>query len=368
MSRSINGAENQQLENAAAGASASTPPGIVAQLGAKDGETGQPTGPAIAIKPWDPNTPYLAAMKTAGPDASYNTYLKQRKDFTAAPAFYLDCADYLLQNNHRDLGVRVLTDIPALKLESPELLRIAAARLRQIGEFDLAVDLYEKTLAMRAEEPQSYRDLALALADRAGSVDPASTDSAALDRAATDYSRSLDLLNQVVLRQPDQRFPGVEVIAMEEANRIIAQAAALGKNHAITNPIDPRLLKLMDLDLRVIMSWDTPDTDIDLWVTEPSGEKCMYNHNRTTIGGMLSNDITQGYGPEEYNLRKAMPGTYNIQANFYGSHSQALMGPTTIHATVITHWGRPDEKRQSLTVRLTDNKEVVDLGLVTVKP
>ena len=48
------------------------------------------------------------------------------------------------------------------------------------------------------------------------------------------------------------------------------------------------------------MSWDADATDMDLHVVEPSGEEAFYSHNRTTIGGLVSRDFTQGYGPEEY--------------------------------------------------------------------
>jgi hypothetical protein len=34
---------------------------------------------------------------------------------------------------------------------------------------------------------------------------------------------------------------------------------------------------------------------------------------------------------------------YTIETNDYGSRSQKLMGPVTVQATVITHFGRPDE-------------------------
>ena len=37
-----------------------------------------------------------------------------------------------------------------------------------------------------------------------------------------------------------------------------------------------------------------------------------------------------------------------------------------MQATVITNFGRPDEKRQALTLRLKDNKQVVDIGTVTL--
>jgi hypothetical protein len=43
------------------------------------------------------------------------------------------------------------------------------------------------------------------------------------------------------------------------------------------------------------------------------------------------------------------------------------MGPVTVQATVITHFGRPDERRESLTLRLADQKEPVQIGKVTIR-
>jgi Ca-activated chloride channel homolog len=72
---------------------------------------------------------------------------------------------------------------------------------------------------------------------------------------------------------------------------------------------------------------------------------------------MISKDFTTGYGPEEYLVRRALAGDYRIKANFYGSNAPTLTGPTTVQATVITHFGRPTEKRRALTLRLTEKPE-----------
>ncbi len=328
---------------------------------------------AIAIKPWDPNTPYLAAMKAVAPEKAYDVYLEQRKANAKSPAFYFDCADYLVKIGQRELGVRVLTDIVELELHDARLLRVAAHRLNQIGQRELAIDLFGKVLKLRPEEPQSYRDLALSLADRGdatmllawAAVDSAMPAQRSVDSALADYVRSLELLNKVVLGNWP-RFPEVELPVLMEANAIAAKAQRLPGVHDFHNPLAARLQKNLDLDVRVVMTWDADQTDIDLWVTEPSGEKCYYGHNRTVIGGLLSHDFTDGYGPEEYCLRKLMPGKYVIQANYYGSRQQELTGPATVQATVITNFGRRNEKRQALTLRLKDVKQIVDVGTVTL--
>ena len=316
---------------------------------------------SIEIAPWDPATPYLAAMKAAGPAKAYAAYLAERDRYGSSPAFYLDCAGHLLGIGKRALAVRVLTSILDLKLEEPRLLRVVAHRLQQMGELDLAIELFEQVLRLRPEEPQSPRDLALAHAARG---DAARAGMASPSAVSSDYLQALELFNTIVLGEWDGRFSQIEVVALMDANRLIAIMERDRLPSLDRVALDPRLRKDLDVDVRIILTWDTDDTDLDLWVTEPTGEKCDYSHNRTAIGGMVSDDFTDGYGPEEYLVRRAPPGIYRIQANFYGSRSASLIGPTTAQATVITHFGRPEEDRRTLTLRLTDAKEVVDIGSV----
>ena len=271
----------------------------------------------------------------------------------------------------------MLTSVAELKLEDARLLRVLAHRLAQVDELDMAIELFDRVRRLRPEEPQSYRDLALALDRRAGagglgpstppSIVPTSALAArgALTSASTDdYTRALALFSEIVNREWDARFPEIEVIALIEANRI---QSILERNGATRPwPLDERLRRLLDFDVRVVLTWDTDQTDMDLWVIEPSGEKCFYEHASTTIGGHISKDFTGGYGPEEYTVRRAMGGEYQIKANFYGSRAQQVTGPTTVQATVVTDYGRPTEQRRALTIRLTTARDVVEIGAVAV--
>jgi uncharacterized protein YfaP (DUF2135 family) len=176
----------------------------------------------------------------------------------------------------------------------------------------------------------------------------------------------MELLYGVVTNTWD-RFAEIELIALEELNRLIVVAQRLPEptRVAVRLPdMDRRLRGLLDLDLRIVMSWDADLTDIDIWVTEPTGEKADYTNQLTAIGGSVSRDFTQGYGPEEYALRDLVPGTYRIQANYYGSQQQKLIGSVTLRVVVFTNYGRPDEDMREITVRLPEAKSVVDVGSV----
>jgi uncharacterized protein YfaP (DUF2135 family) len=113
------------------------------------------------------------------------------------------------------------------------------------------------------------------------------------------------------------------------------------------------------------MAWDADLTDIDIHVTEPSGEEAYYRNRLTYKGGWTSKDITDGYGPEEYEIRNAPKGAYKVRAHYFASHQQEVFGPATVTATAFSNWGRPEQKSSKLSIRLDKKKQMIDLGSVS---
>ena len=314
------------------------------------GESGSGLASTIEVKPWNPDTPYLKRIKNA--DDAYATYLKERKDNAKRSAFFLDCADFFREEKKDDrIALRVLSNLAEMELESAPLLRILAYRLQQIGKHELAVPLFEEVLKMRGEEPQSRRDLALSLSRM----------------EKPDWQRAASLLWEVVKKNWDGRFPGIEIIALHELNDVIARSGKGGVN-AEQAGIEKRFLDAVPVDLRVVLTWDADNTDIDLWVTDPAGETCIFNHNRTQTGGRISNDFTQGYGPEVFTITRALPGTYTVRVNYYGNRQQKYSGSTTLQIEFQTAFDQKGSKRQAVTRRLTDTREVIEVGKFTFKP
>jgi tetratricopeptide (TPR) repeat protein len=318
-----------------------------AYLNAQSDDGKSPTGPAIALKEWNPQTPYLEGLKQAGPGEAYEAYLKQKQLYGNAPSYYLDCADYFFKAGLKESGLRVISNLAEMEMENPALLRVLGYRLAQLDYLDLSTVILEKVLQLRPEEPQSYRDLALVL-ER-------------LDR----FDRAVDLLYRVVIGQWDQRFAEIETIALMELNNTLRKASAAGVK-GLQEKIDPRLCKVLDVDVRIVLTWDADMTDMDLWVTDPRGEKSYYGHRLSYLGGAMSCDYTQGYGPEEYLLKKAPKGEFKIQVNYYSSRAFKLLGPITLQVDIFTDYGRKSEKKKSITVRLTQRQEIIDVGSIQI--
>lgn len=288
------------------------------------------------------NAAYMTSIKAA--KDPYTEYLAQREQFGSSPAFYLDVADHFRELKKNDLALRILSNIAELTSEDPRLLRILAYRLMQLGYADLAVLIFEDVLKMREEEPQSHRDLGLAYA------------------AAKRPQDAVQCLYTLATRPWDARFPEVELIALNEMNRVIAEA---GKG-VDTSGIDQRLIAAMPVDVRVVLSWDADDCDMDLWVTDPRGEKCLYNNRNTKIGGHLSCDLTGGYGPEEFLLKQAVPGEYKVAVNYFGDRQQRLAGATTIYVDLYTNYGKPNEQKQSVILKVEATKQVLEVGSLKI--
>jgi len=129
--------------------------------------------------------------------------------------------------------------------------------------------------------------------------------------------------------------------------------------------LTPRFL-LGEADLVVLIDWNTDETDVDLHVVEPGGEVCFYSHPRTKLGGLLSEDVTGGFGPEMYLLREAAPGRYRIQLKYFSENPNRESTTTQVQVTVIRDWGRPQEQIWRKSVRLNRHRQLADVIWVKI--
>ena len=302
----------------------------------------------IALKRWSADAPYITRMKSAKAEQVYAIYLDEKPSYANSSAFFLDAADILMEKGRRDLGLRVLSNLAEMDLENRQILRILGYRLMEAGAPELAVPVLQKVLRLAEDEPQSFRDLGLAYA------------------AAGRYQEAIDSLNEVAQRNWDTRFGDVALIAVGELNAVAATHNSVAHPLDLSR-VDPRLIKNLPLDLRVVMGWDADNSDMDLWVTDPSGEKCFYGHNATLQGGRISRDVTQGYGPEEFILHHARPGKYKIEANFYGNRQQVVAGATTVQVKLTSGFGTAHAQDKMMTLRLRDRGDTVFIGEFEVK-
>ncbi|QNR84168.1 DUF2135 domain-containing protein [Pedobacter riviphilus] len=292
-----------------------------------------PQQPAIVIPEFKSDKDYMKNL-VGKPDSAYQAYLKMRSGYMSTPMFYFDVANWFYQQKDSVRALTILSNIADLELENADLYKTLAYKLKQTGNYKDEIFITQKVLQWRPMDAQSYRDYALALADNG------------------QYQAALDNLYKVLTQsynsQIADRDQGIEEIVISEINNLIAKHG----NNLSTKEIDKRLIQPLPVDVRVVLNWNKNDTDIDLWLTDPTGEKGFYGNSRTKIGGRISNDFTSGYGPEQFMIKKAIKGKYKIEVNYYGDRQINISGPTTVTAEIYTRYATDKQQRKVIVLPL----------------
>ena len=116
-------------------------------------------------------------------------------------------------------------------------------------------------------------------------------------------------------------------------------------------------------DLRVTISWNTDNTDVDLWVVEPTGEACGYSNKQTRSGGRLLDDLTSGYGPERYEIAEAprvsgRPSEFVVLVKYYSANDNLISSETHVEVVVERYVGTPRAESKRFQVILRKAGEV----------
>ncbi len=297
-----------------------------------------PRAASIKLQAWDPDTPYLRILKQSSDAELYKDYLKLKLGYSDQPSFYFDVTDEFMRRNLKDDALVVLSNIVEMKLDNVELLRIAANKLLQMGYTQYAVELSQQILELRGEDPQPYRDLAQAY------------------EANGDKQKALEYYYKV-LTEKWARFTPIKQTVFVELNRLIAMNPDLD-----TSAIDKRLVFDMPVDIRIVLSWSSDNTDIDLHVNDPYDNHCYYSNKLTPVGGRYTADFTDGFGPEEFMQKKALKGKYVIKTNNFADRRQSVSGPSTLYLDLFTNYGRKGETHQRILVRAGDVKKDTPIG------
>lgn len=300
---------------------------------------------SIQLQAWSPNAEYLSALKKCETAQMYQKYLLLKKDYGTSPAFYMEVSDYFAEEGLEAESIRILSNLSELELENTDILRALANKLVERKNYALAIPVFEKLVALKGEVPQFYRDLGMAY------------------HLLGDEQKACETLYKVVQKKWDGRFDEVQQICLNDMNAIIAECERK-KIKLDLSGFDKKLIQNFDVDVRIILTWNTDDCDIDLWVTDKDGEKCFYGNRITRNGARMSRDFTQGYGPEEFCIKTAPGGKLKIEANYYGNHQQKVLQPVTVQAEVYTNFGRENQKREVLTLQLNEVKGTFLIGEV----
>jgi tetratricopeptide (TPR) repeat protein len=248
------------------------------------------------------------------------------------------------------------------------------------GDKEAAERVYSAIVELLPRDPDAQRALATLLKQR-GDLPAAQARLAAALDARPDDARLLFELADVELRlgQNEDAMAKLEgIVAAPATGEQIRYPAkqrlgqvygelrrrAIGKGDPVRaaelgTKIDALALKGgPDNDVHIYLTWDTNRTDVDLWVTTPSGEKVFYQHRQGKDGESLFDDVTTGYGPESFTAKHAQPGDYKVEVNYFSGH-RGPFPEARGEVVVVLDEGQPAERKEVFPYRLFAEKQTV---------
>lgn len=301
----------------------------------------------VKTNSWNPDRIYLKALDKVSKEEKYTLYLQLREVNKTNPSFYFDVANHFYEAGDRANALLVLSTIAELDLENHQLYKSLLYLLRQWEANEMALYVAKKIVTWRTHEPQSYRDLALALEDNKQYQEAFD---ALLTALGTNYYGEMSGI-----------YEGIEDIILMDINRMIAEHKNIN-----TGKLAKKYKDNIPVDVRIILNWNQMDTDIDLHIIEPTGEECYYGHTATELGARFSKDFTQGYGPEQYLLRNAIKGKYIIKTNFFGESKLTESGPATVMVEIYIKRENGKMERTLQTIQLGKVKQNENLAEIII--
>ena len=80
----------------------------------------------------------------------------------------------------------------------------------------------------------------------------------------------------------------------------------------------------------------------------------------------MTQDVTGGFGPEMYLLKKAPPGRYRVFVQYFASDRNRAGVRTKVHATIIEGWGTPREKTTRKALTLDVERAIHEVATIEV--
>lgn len=252
--------------------------------------------------------------------------------------FYLNVIEFLRERKEIEKGLRVATELAESMPSNAEILRRAALACRRLGAVPLSRELFVRVGEL---DPES----AVALSDLART-----------EEILGHHEEALKLYWRAVQKADSRHTSGRALVALEDMNALISRE----KLNAEEFGIDPRLVRHVPVELRVVLRWDAETSHFDLRVRKPI--------RRVALRGTCPNDdgvewwsenLSLGSGPESWSASGLLPGEYEIGARFSGDRNRDGKSTATVEVEVIRHFGEANETRETHALRVEEKTDPV---------
>lgn len=291
----------------------------------------------------NPSGDYLKDLKkTRSSSEAYSFYLARREERGGDFEFFQEVSEQLVALGDPELSRKVLYSTLEFDPGRIENLRLGAMLLQDRKDARMTERVFRRILALRPEEAQSYRDLALACAGN--------------DK----LSEALDLYRNI----KDDKYAEVDFSGLKKVLNSEMKGLLLKHGKQLnTNGMGSHYFTPLNYDVRVVLDWNDRDAEFVLQFVNPQKKYFLWSHNALENADRLKQERRQGINTEEFLLIDAEPGKWqvNIEAG-----DQKAKKPLALRYTIFRNYGTAEETRESRTLFLNSLEGKFLMGIIRI--
>lgn len=298
----------------------------------------------LSFLPWDVDRKDIQRIKQANKGKSYAIYLKLKKKYLWMPGFYAEAAEVFWQKGMKGEALRVLSNLLEIEQNNTSWVKYISHTLLRMNMPEYAFPLFQRNFKARPNDPQSYRDLASCHA------------------ALGHHQQAVNLLAEALRRDWGKSYVGLKAILISELNHIISTSS---QQLSIAD-IPDEIQESKPLDLRILVEWIGDHFPLDVWVIDPTHEKAYYGNKLTKTGGLFSDNKDNDYGIEQYLIKEAIEGKYDIKFDYTLPNTSFLFPPSAT-VSIFKNYGTNQERKTLHHIQLPSEETLVSAASTIFK-
>ncbi len=202
--------------------------------------------------------------------------------------------------------------------DNPEVLKSLAYFSQMRRQYDEAVLIYRKLLALRPDYAQSYRDLANSL-----------TETNAYEQAWKVYMQYLNKTSKLT-------ETGIDKMVFDETQWLFTQKKNQLPLETKLETTDP---KEMQQDVRLVFEWSASEAEFEMEFVNPDKLVFVYDHTYKNKNEQFTEEKTKGYSSDQFYI-DTLNGQWLVNLTYHGNKKY---DPTYLKVTTFYNWGKTSQ-------------------------
>jgi tetratricopeptide (TPR) repeat protein len=284
----------------------------------------------------------LILNESGHPD--YKKYLSFRDRNEENLTYYFETAEAFHRSGDTLSTLRILSTIRAVFPENTSALHALAYVYTELGNFNMALDLYEHILEVSPTAIQHYRDLAMAYGK------------------AGEHRKAIKAFEKLLQGKTNSNL---DFSLQNDANIVAFKHLLQRRNHEwYTREINKDYFTPATFDLRIELHWTSYDARFNLNIIKPNKDLLYWQHNEANEIDLTS-ELAHGITSKQINFFKAEKGIWYF--NIDQIPTEASGSQNYLHITLYTNYGKPNETKTSQIIKIEPSQNGQTFAKVVIQ-